>query len=112
MARHGWRLLPYYAYDAASGVWRFQGRETALAADIDSLDLDSLCRGSWETAPVLALAGQAAQAERELCRLRPEAERYSLTFDDDAERLRWFVLPQEVAAELDALEAGAVAEAG
>ena len=34
VAEHGWRLLPYYRFDAQQGVWRYQGQQTELPVDL------------------------------------------------------------------------------
>ncbi|SEA35242.1 aminotransferase class V-fold PLP-dependent enzyme [Microbulbifer marinus] len=97
VAEHGWRLLPYYRFDASHGVWRFQDIKTALAASLAELDFSQLESPAAPTAAAdVCLQEQLALAERELCRERRDATRYSLELPAEAEQLRWFVAPQEV----------------
>ncbi|WP_323846811.1 aminotransferase class V-fold PLP-dependent enzyme [Microbulbifer magnicolonia] len=99
VAEHGWRLLPFYRFDEAHGVWRYQDIKTRPAANLANLDFSQL--GTVRTAAEQAQASMSlgeylAHAERELCRERRGAVRYSLELPAQAEQLRWFVAPQEV----------------
>ncbi|SHF57646.1 Selenocysteine lyase/Cysteine desulfurase [Microbulbifer donghaiensis] len=99
VAEHGWRLLPYYRFDGSHGVWRFQDIKTRPAASLAELDFHQLTLPvePTETDPAdISLRVQLAVAERELCRDRRDAVRYSLELPAEAEQLRWFVAPQEV----------------
>jgi len=97
VAAHGWRLLPYYRFDEVHGIWRFQDTKPAPAASLADLDFNRLDGTDTEdgTATV-ALADYLAEAERELMRENRPGRRYRLELPAKAERLRWFVLPQEV----------------
>jgi hypothetical protein len=50
--------------------------------------------------PESDLAGVLHQAEQQLCRDRSTEEYFKLQLAPGAERLRWFVLPQELMADL------------
>ncbi len=106
-AREGWRLLPHYRHDPATGLWHHVGRqaeaplslrdiryiadgmayqqhrrhqpESALAAYLDE------ARGLFADPPAPAETPQAAT---------------DLVVGGDFEGLRWFLLPDEAAAEL------------
>ena len=96
-AEHGWRMLPYYKFDAGAGVWRYQGRGVQLEADLD--DWRFADPASWRVAGArerLPLLGYAEAAASELLRPKPEAERFTLSLPPRCEKLRWFVLPQEI----------------
>ncbi|PLW69292.1 aminotransferase class V-fold PLP-dependent enzyme [Pseudohalioglobus lutimaris] len=105
VAEHGWRLLPYYQFDFACGAWRYQGRPTQLLTRLDDWQFDALAAADDAAAPRrLELEGYCEQAEMELTRTHREGERHALELSEQCERLRWFLLPQEAAAELDRLE--------
>lgn len=98
VAEHGWRLLPYYRFDTAGGVWRYQDVTTKLASQMSELDFTGLIQASVENAAeALPLSNYLVQAEAELRRdIRP-GQTYELELPAEAEQLRWFVLPQDVA---------------
>jgi hypothetical protein len=101
VAAHGWRLLPYYHADTGSGVWRYQGMHLELPVSLETLDFSAEPQtGAGQAATATDLAGLCAVAERELLRENRAGTRATLELSAEAERLRWFVLPQEVAAEL------------
>jgi selenocysteine lyase/cysteine desulfurase len=92
VAEHGWRLLPYYSFDEAAGVWRFLQQATALPESLPDINfLDDL---TASPAP-LALDGLLEFAREQLLADR-EHPRYALQLSEQAEHLRWFVLPQEI----------------
>lgn len=98
VAEYGWRLLPWYEVDTLHGVWRFQSLAGARP--------DPIADQSWLERPTavakgqapLALMTQLELAEYELCREDRPAAYSSVTLSPAHEQLRWFVLPQEVAA--------------
>lgn len=101
VAQYGWRLLPFYHFDAVAGVWRYQNQHSVLVSS-----LQSLCLADYCTAPPtsnnskVSLLGQCERAERELSREDRAGEKSILELSDESERLRWFVLPQELTAQL------------
>ncbi|WP_334078918.1 aminotransferase class V-fold PLP-dependent enzyme [Microbulbifer sp. M83] len=87
IAAEGYRLLPYYQYDAAGGVWRYQGEaaEPPLQLEIDSAGTDI-------PAPVTgALDGFLAEA-REILRAPQGKTCAQPILSERAENLRWFNL--------------------
>ncbi|MGB0702712.1 MAG: aminotransferase class V-fold PLP-dependent enzyme [Pseudohongiellaceae bacterium] len=109
IAEHGWRLLPYYHYSEDSGTWSFQGAKTPAAVDLMTVDfLHPEARSEHQArceAPALLLSDTLKQAERQLqSRQTGEASWVDIPACYDA--LRWFVLPQELAAELRLKVAG------
>lgn len=96
VARHGWRILPQYRYDAAQGVWRYRGQAPSLPATLESLDF------LGEETPAAPAAPPPYQAllregEQTLLAADPAAVPWPLELSAADEALRWFVLPQEVA---------------
>ncbi|BBM00530.1 aminotransferase class V-fold PLP-dependent enzyme [Microbulbifer sp. GL-2] len=101
VARHGWRLLPYYYFDQTQGVWRFQNKKPEPATSLAQLDFNHSVPNTTEhDRPLLSLKEYLAIAERELCRKPRNARFYNLPLPEDAETLRWFVSPREAALEL------------
>jgi len=103
VAEHGWRVLPYYHFDESTGVWRYQGQERALPGSLESWRFDELCRNPvpFPNQDEQVLERQLESAERELLKFRCDAHFSNLILTEQGERLRWFVLPQEVRRELE-----------
>lgn len=101
VAEHGWRLLPFYQFDEAAGVWRYQGKLAQLKASLRGWEFTDLCqvREAGYRTP-LSLQGHIEAAEAELTRNRSSDVYYDLELTEECERLRWFLLPQEAVLEL------------
>lgn len=97
VAREGWRLLPFYEFDAFSATWRYESREMCLGESLGEIDF-SAAPASTRSVPSSQLADTFHAAERELlaARTRPVPSRKSVCLPASAEALRWFVLPQEL----------------
>ena len=110
VAQYGWRLLPFYHFDASAGVWRYQSQHSEMVSSLQAFNFTDYCQQSPASASTtVCLAGQCEQAERELRAESRSGERSVLKLQKESERLRWFVLPQEMSAELAAMgEAAAV----
>jgi selenocysteine lyase/cysteine desulfurase len=100
VAREGWKLLPDYAFDPASGRWRHRRGPVEPPLRLDALRYDEqgvLRHPSSHTrASDAALAGYLREARRLLARLpeRPSGDGSTLPgVTADFEALRWFVLP-------------------
>jgi len=101
VAEHGWRLLPFYHFDAASGAWNFQGKREALPCNLETFSFSDYCQRDGDAShTILSIDGVCEAAREELCRQNRTEELAELLLSEESERLRWFVLPQEVAAEL------------
>ncbi len=100
IANEGWRLLPYYRFDAATGLWEHRegrGEAPLSLAEIDysSGEMTYDHRPQRDADPVLndyltearSILRDALPFDEELT---PEA------FNGDFEHLRWFTLPHEV----------------
>lgn len=99
VAKHGWRMLPHYHFDNETGVWRHQRHQGRLTHSMNALNFASHCqqdRPETEAAP--NLSAQLQFAEQKLLSMNYTEGTSRLTLGATAERLRWFVLPQDVAA--------------
>jgi selenocysteine lyase/cysteine desulfurase len=103
VAREGWRLLPFYTFDPASGLWRHRGPAARPAFSLDSIRYDEgAMRWRHERAATHSdddLAGYLADATTLFERLAtdpppPTGDRVEATAD--FEHLRWFPLPDEI----------------
>lgn len=98
VAREGWRFLPDYDFDDATGVWRHR---QARRGDTLSLDDITWCGGRMtyrshhRTEPESAFEGYLAEARRLAERPHDAAEGAQRSLPGDLEALRWFPLPGE-----------------
>jgi selenocysteine lyase/cysteine desulfurase len=104
VAEYGWRLLPFYHFDTDSGVWRYLGQRSEMVSSLETLCFADYCQRppAGDSARV-SLEGQCERAEQELCAEGREGARSVLELREEAEQLRWFVLPQEAGAELESM---------
>jgi selenocysteine lyase/cysteine desulfurase len=103
IAAEGWKLLPWYRFDAASGVWRHVDGlpEPPMSLDGVRFDLDGLHAGTHrhhEREP--ALAGYLDEARALFAELPtpPAPQPLGGPTGEAFDRLRWFWLPGELAA--------------
>ena len=97
VAREGWRLLPFYEFDASSATWRFEGRGMRLSNSLAEIDFGAALPSTQSvTSSQLAEYFDAAERELSAARTRRLAARKSSNLPASAEALRWFVLPQEL----------------
>jgi len=105
VASEGWRLLPEYRFDPATGMWRHRNKlgEAPLSLRDVAYDGGTMkFTAHRHQAPDSSLAGYLAEARRILAGPRaatPEPLERSAT-GPDFEDLRWFWLPEEIDAEL------------
>ncbi|HWO17329.1 MAG TPA: aminotransferase class V-fold PLP-dependent enzyme [Kofleriaceae bacterium] len=106
IAAEGWRLLPFYDFDPATGIWRHRSAPHDQVTRLSSI--------SYRTGELAARPRRAVESERTLAGYLTEARRILATAADeldslvvrdpdrtaDFERLRWFPLPGEIVAEL------------
>ncbi len=100
VARDGWRLLPQYTFDPATGLWRhrFAPADPPLSlSDVSFTETGIEYPAHRSTAPTEALAEYLDRA-REIIRGEPASSAEPATMDvgTDFEHLRWFPLPSEV----------------
>jgi hypothetical protein len=98
VATHGWRLLPSYRFDPATGLWRHRDgpvepplRLTALSYDETTGEL-VVPDLPHDRAPESALAGYLEEAHRILSAADAGAGADAWV-SEDFEHLRWFELP-------------------
>ncbi len=107
VANHGYKLLPLYRFDLATGEWRPRRTRPRPAMRLSDLSYRSgklEYRTQHSTEPEWALSGYLEEAAR----IVAEAERDYRAMDplgddalpEDAEALRWFPLPEEVLCEM------------
>jgi hypothetical protein len=113
VARDGWRLLPQYRFDPATGMWRHRGGapEPPLSLlDVRYDDGEMRYAAHRHREPESRLADYLAEARALMAdppAVRdgpgsPDATDGAVTpaVDDDFENLRWFWLPGEAAEAL------------
>ena len=93
VAKHGWRLLPYYCFDMTSGVWRFHSEARSLPVSLEGLCFDQLEPTVRATPAPWELGELLVEAERELTGTRSKDLETIRNLPDEAEELRWFALP-------------------
>jgi selenocysteine lyase/cysteine desulfurase len=105
VASDGWRLLPEYRFDPATGLWRHRNKlgEAPLSLRDVAYDGGTMkFTAHRHQAPDSSLAGYLAEARRIFAGPRaapPEPLERSAT-GPDFEDLRWFWLPEEIDVEL------------
>ena len=99
VAAEGWRLLPLYTFDAASGMWRHRAglpEPPASLRDISYAGGRMAYPQHRHHEPESRLAEYLAEARELLA--RPVEPAAASSFGPDFESLRWFLLPEEVAS--------------
>ena len=108
VANEGWKLLPHYVFDVATGTWRHATRRSVPALSLGDVHYRGgrmTYRARHVTEPEWALAGYLEEARRVLdaavrdFQAAPPAVPVP-PLSPDLERLRWFPLPAEALAEL------------
>jgi selenocysteine lyase/cysteine desulfurase len=102
VARHGWRLLDDYRFDAVTGRWTHRAGVTVLPWSLDDVTF-SAGRAHWPAPPPSLvdddLEAVLAEGRRVLTSASPHPDDVErMTLPADAEALRWFPLPGEAAA--------------
>ncbi|MBA2664531.1 MAG: aminotransferase class V-fold PLP-dependent enzyme [Bradymonadaceae bacterium] len=113
VATHGWKLLPHYAFDPVSGVWRHRGGRPDPALSLSDLRYTTgklQYRVRHATEPESALLDYLAEA-RQIFERAAETFATSVANDPplsaDFQCLRWFTMPTEA---LEELQGGACAQ--
>jgi selenocysteine lyase/cysteine desulfurase len=106
-ASDGWRLLPLYGFDPASGLWRHRGglpEPPASLRDISYAGGRMTYPQHRHHEPESRLPAYLAEAREILTRppsAMPDAPASAADVGPDFESLRWFLLPEEVASHAD-----------
>ena len=111
VADEGWKLLPHYRFEPATGLWHHRAGRPDPAMRLSDLTYRSgklEYRARHATEPEHVLAGYLEDARR----IIDEAVKEATVADapklsEDFESLRWFTLPSEVIAELRGEDADA-----
>jgi hypothetical protein len=110
VADHGWKLLPLYRFDHRGGLWHHRDGPRRPRVTLDDLSFAPGAAGAPRrvTAPESVLPGYLAEARRIVAEVeaRPPAPEPFRRVSDEFERLRWFPLPHEAAAALQAAVPG------
>jgi selenocysteine lyase/cysteine desulfurase len=107
IALEGWRLLPEYRHDPATGLWHHVGRQAEAPLSLTDISYarDGMRHESHRRQePESRLADYLAEAQALTADPRapaaPPQRLEDLVVGDDFEGLRWFMLPDEAAREL------------
>ena len=110
VAEHGWKLLPHYRFEPASGQWRHRGHAPKAALRLSDLSYDSgrlTYRSRHMTEPEWALAGYLDEACRVVADAVASFQGQSVADPPlcaEVEALRWFPMPADALEELQGLE--------
>jgi selenocysteine lyase/cysteine desulfurase len=102
VATHGWKLLPYYEFDALTGEWRHQDWRAHAPMSLHDVRYDGgALRFDSHHTHAEEDAFERYFREAEAIRARAEEEVPGLeieptALEDDFERMRWFPLAHEV----------------
>jgi len=115
VAEHGWKLLPDYAFDPATALWRHRRGLVEPPLRLGDLRYDEQGRLHYQVpaarAPEEALAGYLEEA-RKLFAATPDPDTDDAphpALSADFEALRWFLLPSACLEGAEPHDAGAVA---
>ncbi|HEY2916440.1 MAG TPA: aminotransferase class V-fold PLP-dependent enzyme, partial [Candidatus Limnocylindrales bacterium] len=100
VASDGWRLLPQYRFEPATGLWshvRGRGDPPMSLHDIDYAGGSMHFVPKSRREPESVLAGYLAEARRVLSGQPDDRPVEPHHLDDGVESLRWFWLPEEIA---------------
>jgi selenocysteine lyase/cysteine desulfurase len=101
VADEGWKLLPLYRFDPASGLWHHERGRTLPALSLDDVSFDSGGLGVPRSTTAVAAGplahhlDEALRIVRELEASPPQAPPPQPRLLDEFERARWFPLPRE-----------------
>lgn len=102
VATHGWKLLPWYDFDAVTGDWRHRDWKAHAPMSLADLSYDAgrMTFRSHHTRASEADLESYFQAAAEILRRAeaevPELDITPMPLEDDFERMRWFPLAHDV----------------
>jgi selenocysteine lyase/cysteine desulfurase len=99
IAENGWRLLPYYHFNDERGTWHFKGVETPICNSLNTLRFAEYTPESLVARPKPNFRQICEEAEETFIKDHGKGC-FSVDLTEEAERLRWFRLPQEVVKRL------------
>ena len=105
VARDGWRLVPWYRFDPATGMWRHSAGSPEAPLSLHDIRYEAgglRYPAHRHREPESRLADYLGDAERILedpaAALGPAPDAEPLSVGTDFESLRWFWLPEEILA--------------
>ena len=105
VARDGWRLLPWYRFEPATGMWRHSAGSPEAPLSLHDIGYDAAglhYPAHRHREPESRLAGYLEEAARVFAdptaALGPAPPSEPLAVGTDFESLRWFWLPDEIAS--------------
>jgi selenocysteine lyase/cysteine desulfurase len=116
VADEGWKLLPLYRFDPASGLWHHERGRTLPPLSLHDVSFDAGGLSVPGSAPALAagsLARQLEEARRIVRKVEtspPAALPPQPELPDEFERARWFPLPHEALDDLRRNRASALSD--
>ncbi len=101
VARHGWKLLPQYRFDPATGLWRHRAARTEPPLSLHDVSWEDGSPGvaPRRREPLTALPHYLAEAHRIFARAAselPDPAQSQLDQTAEFEQLRWFPLAAEL----------------
>ena len=95
IAKYGYRLLPYYQANTATGNWRFQGQKRQYDDSLEEITFNGDKEGviavhQPDYMELLSAAEQILSADYS------EKETYNLKFPTEIEPMRWFTLSEDI----------------
>jgi selenocysteine lyase/cysteine desulfurase len=103
VANDGWRLLPHYRFDPASGMWHHARGPTPQPVALSDASFTGVQAGVFATEPESVLPRYLEEAPgiiRAAAAAPPDGPDLDPALSPEFERIRWFPLPSEVRAEL------------
>lgn len=101
VAKHGWRLLPLYRFEPATGLWWHEIGHPVPSMSLDQIDYSSgepRFESNRRNEPEERLLDYLSEARRILETPPVPRDSEHLDVTEDFEMLRWFPLPGEIAA--------------
>lgn len=105
IAEHGWTLLPFYTFDAQTGLWRHRDATDAAQGGLHEMDVFNPGQAAPASIGEAALATYLQEARALLKQGGDKKHAPTGTAESlfgEAEALRWFPLPEEIQKQLSA----------
>jgi selenocysteine lyase/cysteine desulfurase len=103
IAEHGWKLLPLYTFNPATGLWRHRDAPDTAPMGLEDLDFTNPAPPGGATESEAALAGyleEALNIFEQAQNAKSTTTTTTASLSKEAEALRWFPLPEEIQKEL------------
>lgn len=98
IADFGWRLLPLYKFDSNKGVWHYRGKHHKASVSLNDLDfINPQASPVSPKQPRKSFSILLQEARELLCKDYDTSLSYPLEMSHEANNLRSFVLPHEIA---------------